>query len=329
MNSPGDMPDPAIDGWTPELPVTVPAPLLWPPQPLKVLRYLFGFPGFFFPWISLYAVIAVGLWRLLLWSHSDLAHLSAGWIALVIVFNALLVAGFYGAWHYWLYVRRAQGVQFKYNPNWPKESGDKFLFGRPTASNMFWSLCSGVPIWSAYLVATLWAQATGIAPVANWGESPVYCGLLMFVLPFFHAVHFYVCHRIIHWQPLYNSVHYLHHANNNPSPWAGLAMHPVEHLIYFSGVLLLWVVPSTPIHAIYFVTFVGLAPVEGHTGFGAIAVGKRSFASDGYYHYLHHKFFSVNFGDTLLIPLDRLFGTYHDGIRRVQSTRRTRKDQRS
>lgn len=323
MSSPGDMPNPANGGWAPALPVTVPAPLLWPPQPLKVLKYLFGFPGFFFPWISLYALIALGLWKVLQAYGSDLSHFSAGWIALVLGFNAILAAGVYGAWHHRLYVRRAQGIKFKYSSSWPKERSDKFLFGRPTASNVFWTMGSGVPIWSAYLVATLWAQATGIAPVTSWAASPVYCALLMFALPFFHAVHFYVCHRAIHWPPLYNTVHYLHHANNNPGPWSGLAMHPVEHLIYFSGVLLLWVIPSTPIHAIYFVTFVGLAPVEGHSGFGKIVFGRYSLTSDGYYHYLHHKFFSVNFGDTLLIPLDRMFGTYHDGIRRVPATRRT------
>ena len=139
--------------------------------------------------------------------------------------------------------RRAQGLQFKYNASWPKEGSDKFLFGRQTASNVFWTLGSGVPIWSAYLALTLWAQATGIAPVTSWTRAPVYCALLMFMLPFFHAVHFYVTHRIIHWAPLYNTFHYLHHANINPGPWSGLAMHPVEHLFYFSGVLLFWVIP--------------------------------------------------------------------------------------
>ena len=321
---PSDTPDSTTSGWTPELPITVPALLLWPPQPMKFLRYLFGFPGFFFPWIALYAVIALGLWKSLQVSGSDLSHLSAGWIALVIGCNAVLAAGVYGAWHYWLYVRRPQGIQFKYNSSWPKENSDKFLFGRPTASNAFWTLGAGVPIWSAYLVVTLWAQATGIAPVTSWSKSPIYCSLLMFVLPFFHAVHFYVAHRLIHWPPLYNTVHYLHHANINPSPWSGLAMHPVEHLIYFSGVLLLWVIPSTPIHAIYFVTFVGLAPVEGHSGFGKTVLGRYSFASGDYYHYLHHKYFSVNFGSSLLIPLDRLFGTFHDGIRRVSAPRKIR-----
>ena len=31
-----------------------------------------------------------------------------------------------------------------------------------------------------------------------------------------------------------------------------------------------------------------------------------------YIHYLHHKYFEVNYGDGL-IPLDRWFGTFHDG----------------
>jgi len=321
MSSSSALPESASGGWAPELPITVPAPLLWPPQPMKVLKYLFGFPGLYFPWLALYALIAFGIWTLLQVTGSDLRHLSAVWIALVVGCNAVITASFYGAWHYWLYVRRSQGIQFKYNPNWPKDSSDKFLFGRPTASNVFWTLCSAVPIWSAYLALTLWAQATGLTPATSWSQSPIYCTVLMLVLPFFHAVHFYVVHRAIHWPPLYNSVHYLHHANVNPTPWAGLAMHPVEHLIYFSGVLLLWVIPSTPLHAIYFVTFVGLAPVDGHSGFGRVVLGRSSFATDGYYHYLHHKFFSVNFGDSLLIPLDRFFGTFHDGIRRVPKTR--------
>jgi sterol desaturase/sphingolipid hydroxylase (fatty acid hydroxylase superfamily) len=101
-------------------------------------------------------------------------------------------------------------------------------------------------------------------------------------------------------------------------------MHPVEHLLYFSGVLLLWVIPSTPIHALFYVTFVGLAPVEGHCGFGKVVLGRSSFDTDNFYHYLHHKFFRVNFGDPLLIPLDRLFGTFHDGIRRVPAAKHIR-----
>ena len=31
-----------------------------------------------------------------------------------------------------------------------------------------------------------------------------------------------------------------------------------------------------------------------------------------FFHYLHHRYFECNYGDTL-VPLDRWFGTFHDG----------------
>lgn len=317
MPSLDDVPESAGAGWHPEVPITVPPPLLWPPRPIKVLAYLFGFPGLYFPWLALYALIALGLWLLLQLIRADFTHILAGWALLLLACNELLATVFYGAWHYRLYWRRTQGNKFKYNPSWPKKYDDRFLFGQQTRSNVFWALGSGVPIASAYMILTLWAQATGVAPVTTWQSAPVYCAVLMLVLVFFHAVHFYIFHRLLHVKPLYRTVHYLHHQNINPGPWSGLAMHPVEHLLYFSGVLLLWVIPATPVHVLYFVILVALAPVEGHCGFGKMVIGRSNFTTDGYYHYLHHKFFRVNFGDPLLIPLDKLFGTFHDGERRV------------
>lgn len=321
MSSTKDSPESKSGGWAPDLPMTVPPLLLWPPQPSKLLRYFFGFPGLLFPWLTVFALMAVGLWALLQATGADFAHLTAGWIVMLLACNEAIAVMFYGAWHYVLYGGRLQGTKFKYNPSWPKEQSHLFLFGKPHVSNVFWSLASGVPIWTAYIVVTLWAQATGLAPVTSWSQSPVYCTVLLVILLYWHVVHFYFAHRLIHWQPLYDKVHYLHHANVNPGPWTGLAMHPVEHLFYFSGVLLLWLIPATPIHVIYFVMLVGLAPAEGHAGFGKVVVGDRTFTTDNYYHYLHHKFFRVNFGDSHLIPLDRLFGTFHDGIRRVSRTR--------
>lgn len=51
--------------------------------------------------------------------------------------------------------------------------------------------------------------------------------------------------------------------------------------------------------------------------------------SHAYAHYLHHKYFEVNYGDTL-IPLDRWFGTWHDGSAeseaRMQERYRRRKE---
>jgi sterol desaturase/sphingolipid hydroxylase (fatty acid hydroxylase superfamily) len=301
MSSPDDIAESAGAGWQPDVPITLPPPLLWPPRPLKVLAYLFGFPGLYFPWLTLYALIALGLWLLLQLLHADFTHLLAGWPLVLLACNELIAAAFYGAWHYRLYSRRAQGAKFKYNPGWPRQRDERFLFAQQTRCNVFWALGSGVPVASAYMILTLWAQASGIAPVTTWHRSPVYCTVLMLVLVFFHAVHFYVFHRLLHVKPLYRTIHYLHHQN----------------LLYLSGALLLWVIPATPLHVLYYVTLVALAPAEGHCGFGRMMLGKSSFPTDNYYHYLHHKFFRVNFGDPLLIPLDRLLGTFHDGTRRV------------
>jgi sterol desaturase/sphingolipid hydroxylase (fatty acid hydroxylase superfamily) len=317
MSSPRDDSPETQRGWTPEVPLRVPPVLEWPPRPLAVLRYLFGFPSVYLPWSALYALLAVGILKLLDSVAAVAGAFSFAWCATLLATNLVIATTHYGLWHTRLYGRRAQGTEFKYNPQWPSENASKFLFGRPLLSNIIWSLGSGVPVWTAYLALTLWAQARGIAPTVTWTDSPVHCTLLMLALPFFHAVHFYFGHRLIHWRPLYDSVHYLHHANINPGPWSGLAMHPVEHVVYFSGALLLWIVPATPLHAVFFTTLVALAPAEGHLGFGKVRFGSAWLATDNFYHYLHHKHFRVNFGDSLLIPLDRLFGTFHDGTRRV------------
>ena len=39
---------------------------------------------------------------------------------------------------------------------------------------------------------------------------------------------------------------------------------------------------------------------------------KGGLGAHAYTHYLHHKYFEVNYGDGLM-PLDKLFGSCHDG----------------
>ena len=122
---------------------------------------------------------------------------------------------------------------------------------------------------------TLWAFANGYIPFVSWEAHPVYFAALMLLIPLIREVHFYLVHRLIHWPPLYRTVHRLHHYNVNPGPWSGLAMHPGEHLLYFSGVLIHWVVPSHPVHALFHLVHAGLSPVPGHAGFDKVVVGKE------------------------------------------------------
>ena len=161
---------------------------------------------------------------------------SAGWILFIFARNFVLLVLFFGAFHLRLYIRKAQGTRFKYNAKWLDTASPRFLFGNQTVDNMIWSLGSALPIWTAYEVLTLWLFANGYIPFIGIDQHPIYFFVLLLLIPLFRELHFYAVHRLIHWPPLYHAVHKLHHNNVNPGPWSGLAMHPVEHLLYFSGV---------------------------------------------------------------------------------------------
>ena len=50
---------------------------------------------------------------------------------------------------------------------------------------------------------------------------------------FYADFHFYFIHRWLHLPGLYKYVHSLHHRNTDIEPFAGLCMHPIEHLYYY------------------------------------------------------------------------------------------------
>jgi len=299
--------------WTPKDPVSYGPAFEWPPRPRALIRWFFGFPGYLFPWNFLYAGVAILIWTFLTPSTESLKTLSYQWVGLVLIRNIVLAILVYGAWHMWLYVWQKQGVAFKYNRLWPKEESPVFTFNNQTYDNMFHTLVSGVPIWTAYEVLLLWAYASHLVPTINFMEHPVGFSALFFLVPFIHETGFYCAHRLLHWPPLYKIAHTLHHRNINPGPWSGLSMHPIEHVIYFSTVLLFFLIPSHPIHMINLASRLGLAPAQGHTGFDRVVVGEEVSMNTSYFaHYLHHKYFEVNYSDGM-VPLDKWFGSFHDG----------------
>jgi sterol desaturase/sphingolipid hydroxylase (fatty acid hydroxylase superfamily) len=300
--------------WRPRKPLQAPPVFVWPPQPVAFIKWFFGYPGYLFPWNLGYALTAVATWSFLTPDMIRMTHLEFGWISTVFAVNLVLVSAITSLWHLPLYFHKSQGVAFKYSGRWLASRSQFFLFRNQLLDNMFWTIASAVPIWTAYEVLTLWAQANRIIPYVDWRTHPVYCLLLMCFIPLFHEVHFYMVHRLIHWQPLYRYIHSLHHKNVNPGPWSGLSMHPVEHLLYFSGVLLHWIVPSNPVHVIYHMQVAALSPSVGHCGFEKVLLFKRFPLDTGnYMHYLHHKHFAVNYGGDGVVPIDQWFGTFHDG----------------
>jgi sterol desaturase/sphingolipid hydroxylase (fatty acid hydroxylase superfamily) len=310
--------------WAPNRRVTYAPVFVWPPKPVGFLKWLFGYPGYIWPWNLFYAGLAVAAWFIATPSYATMQTFGVGWIAIVLLRNAALIVAWYGVFHLRLYMRRAQGNRFKYNGKWPDPESQYFTFKNQTKDNMFWTLASGLPIWTAYEVITLWMFANGHLSVLKFSRNPVWFVALMLLIPLIREFHFHWVHRMIHWPPMYKWVHSLHHRNTNPGPWSGLSMHPVEHLVYFSGVLIHWVLPSHPIHAMFHAFHAGLSPVPGHTGFEKVEVGENlAFNTNCQAHYLHHKYFEVNYSDGS-IPLDKWFGSFHDGSPEADEVMQTR-----
>jgi sterol desaturase/sphingolipid hydroxylase (fatty acid hydroxylase superfamily) len=299
-----------------------------------VLSYFFGKEGLVYSVNALYVALAVVSWLFLTPSMERMATLSIDWVALIFARNTALLVIIAGGLHLRLYTKRQQGTRYKYSAKWLATKNKKFLFGHQTWDNVFFSIVSGCTIWTAYEVLALWGYANGMWPMITLRESPVYFVLLMFGTLIFRHVHFYLIHRLIHFKPLYRISHYVHHKNVNVGPWSGLSMHPLEHLLYFSGVLIHFIVPSHPVHAIFHLMHAGLAPASGHSGYHAYEVGspkedgERPVLEVGdYYHYLHHRYFTVNYGNTGF-PIDKWLGSYHDGTPEAQERMNRRRSRR-
>jgi sterol desaturase/sphingolipid hydroxylase (fatty acid hydroxylase superfamily) len=319
----------ARGNWAPAKPISYGPAFDWPPDPKRLVKWLFGFPGYFLPWNVLYAGLALFLWTWFSPSLETTKELAPGWIAYLLVRNLVLAVLVYGAWHLWLYSWKKQGTAFKYNRQFPRDKAPGFRFGNQTWDNMFHTLASGVPIWTAYEVLLLWAYANGWAPMVTFGDSPVWFVAVFFLVPLIHEVGFYFCHRLLHMGPLYEIAHKLHHRNINPGPWSGLSMHPIEHVVYFSTILLFFIIPSHPVHMINLASRLGVSPAQGHTGFDRVVVGEEATFEASYYaHYLHHKYFEVNYADGM-VPLDRWFGSFHDGTPEAHEAMKARRMRRS
>ena len=147
---------------------------------------------------------------------------------------------------------------------------------------------------------------------------------MVLLAPFIHAIHFYLGHRLLHVRWLYKTVHSVHHKNVDVGPWSGLAMHPIEHLIYFSTIVVPWVLALHPLNALYQLHLAAFLLALSHSGYDKLKVGSTLEIDGGsHFHYLHHKYFECNYGGSLL-PLDRVFGTFHDGTDAAQKQMRER-----
>ena len=296
--------------YTPAI-ISVPPIYQWPLKPFQALKWLFY--DLMFPWGVFWLALSVISWQFLTPELSRMATLEFGWMAQIWLRNAALLTLVAGGLHWWFYIRQSQNMETKFTRRWLATGDDSFLWGDQVKDNMFWSLASGVTIWTLYEGLTLWWYANGYVTAPSFTEAPVYFALMIWLVFFWSTFHFYLNHRALHWKPLYEISHELHHRNANTGPWTGISMHPIEHLIYFSVFLLWWMVPVHPVIIILCGIFQGVSPSVSHSGFDYMKVSKSFKIKTGdNFHNLHHRFFHINYGN-ITTPIDRVFNSWHDG----------------
>ena len=298
--------------WKPKEPVALPPMWRRPFSLPAVLRWI---PGYLFPWNAFHLATALLYWRFVIPDVETMKTLSWGWALWLYAVNGLCIFVMYGAVELFYYVRRKQGTRFKYNAKFPADTpSDVFWFKSQNIDNFLRTYLFGIPMWTLVEVLMLWAFANGYVPWLAWAENPYWLAVLILAAPVIHDVHFFLIHRAIHWGPLYRWIHSVHHNSINPSPWSSLSMHPVETFIYHGVALWHLVIPSNPVVALFQLHIAGFGALNGHIGFDKIEVSDdRALDSHAYIHYLHHKYFEVNYGGDGLVPLDKWFGTWHDG----------------
>ncbi|MDE0345406.1 MAG: sterol desaturase family protein [Boseongicola sp.] len=309
--------------WAPNA-AALPAPIWHRPFSLrKVIAWL---PSFFWPWNAFHLATAL-LWVfVLIPTWESLATLSIQNYLYLYGLNAVAIFAFLGVFELRYYIQRAQGTRFKYNAKFPADHpSDVFWFQSQNIDNFIRTVFVTVPLWTVVEFVMLWAYANSWAIWLPWGTHWAWLSFLILIAPAVHEIYFFFLHRLIHTPLLYKWVHSVHHNSINPSPWSSLSMHPGEGFPYMAEAWLHLLIPSNPLCAYFTLHSVGFGAINGHLGFEKFEIGgSAALDSHAYVHYLHHKYFEVNYGGDGLVPLDMLFGTWHDGSKEADERMKER-----
>lgn len=298
--------------FTPELPVNVSPYFQWPTNPRKVMQWMIS------SWLPIserliILLLAIGVSLFFQPSSTTTETLSASWVLQLYLRNVALMCLVAGGLHWYFYIARKQQDERRYDTRAFSTTSRVFTFGSQVKDNMFWTLASGVSVWTLYEALMLWMLANHYAPELSMPQQWYWLALLVLLIPLWETTHFFLIHRFLHTSKLYQRVHALHHRNTNVGPWSGLSMHPIEHLVYLSTVLIHFIVPSTPFLITFHLMYFTLSAATTHTGYqGIVWNNKLVLALGTFHHQLHHRYFTCNYGG-LEMPWDQWTGSFHDG----------------
>jgi sterol desaturase/sphingolipid hydroxylase (fatty acid hydroxylase superfamily) len=277
----------------------------WSAWLLNVLktRHFFFSPNFVWFSIALFVYVAFP------YDFQAAQSFRTGWIWKRLAINFAVVYAYVGFWDVTLY-----GLQWgkrKFNPvRWPKAS--EFFHN-------LWYMNLGILQWTFWEAFFIYAYANGRLPYIKDSDvftsvgNITWTALLILLVPIWRGFHFYFAHRFIHIRPMYRFVHSLHHRNTDIEPFAGLCMHPVEHMYYFSCIAPSLYIYASPIIFAWNGWHLLLSPAASHSGW-------EDHMQSDQFHYLHHARFECNYGSAS-IPLDNMFGTFVDVLAQPTDTK--------
>jgi len=300
----------------------------WNWKPIGLLEYspLFVWPFNLFKFLSWFKVtylsisirIIVFFLSLATWYFSmplleRCSEFKLDWILELFTRNLFLMFLVAGSLHLYFYTYKKQGLKLKFDQRDMNRNSRVFAFNNQVLDNMYYSIVYGVTFWTALEVLFFWLYANQYLSMISWSQNTFLFVIIILITPIWHSFHFYWIHRALHWKPLYNKVHSLHHRNVNVGPWSGMSMHPIEIFIYLTSIFIHLIVISNPFHIIYHLQFMIFNAVIAHSGFdGLIVQNKKGLALGRFHHQLHHRHFECNYGNQEM-PWDKWFKTFHDG----------------
>jgi lathosterol oxidase len=174
-------------------------------------------------------------------------------------------------------------------------------------------------IFGLVLIGLAWANFHGYtlvySPLNKYGY--VYYVFSIAEGIFLHDAWFYWTHRLLHWKPLFKTVHVKHHLSVNPTPFAALAFHPVEAFlqIIIVPILAIFIIPHhfSVVQIIFLYSL--LVNVGGHMGYETLPdwfPKHRIFRwhNTSTHHNMHHRLVKYNYG-LYFNTWDRWMGTNH------------------
>ncbi|HVV54717.1 MAG TPA: sterol desaturase family protein [Mucilaginibacter sp.] len=173
-------------------------------------------------------------------------------------------------------------------------------------------------IFGIVIVQVMWASKNRWTlvyyPIDKYGWPYYFFSITLMV--FVHDTYFYWAHRLLHWKPLFKTVHIVHHRSLNPTPFSAYAFHPVEALVEIGIIpLIVFTIPYHVSALDIFSVYTLLMNIFGHMGYEFFSKGfvRNKFLkwhNTATNHNMHHRFIKCNYGLYFNI-WDRLMKTNH------------------